>query len=382
MKSTFKKFLVATLSATMIMSSMVFADNPFNGDIETNVTNSAQTGEEAPIYYRNVEKVVVPTNLTVALNPQELPVQVYGTDVTSSAQILSRTVGIVNKGTNDKKIKVELKLATVSSASSVTFKDSKDEVTSATGADEYFVYLEAVPAKSKVTSGVTTAAVSLVSGSSTTEAVTKDVSGADLAKAYFEAADAATSAAVKLVSGGANALTFKLNAAAYVKSGSSVIDLDNDTTNNMSDKFKIDQLNPLGYTAFTITGAVNTRARWMDLGDNARIKITPVYTITDAFDEDEIIEGTAGVMGATSYLASKKVSETKNSVDVTLPEGVSLGTVILNKEDKTTVTLSTPKQYTYSSNKLTIMTDVISAHVGETITVNFSDKKSETLTIE
>ena len=64
MKSTIKKFLLTTIGATMLMSTMAFAD------ITTDSAITTGSAVNAPIYYNDVTEVVVPTSLAVAANPQ------------------------------------------------------------------------------------------------------------------------------------------------------------------------------------------------------------------------------------------------------------------------------------------------------------------------
>ena len=266
MRKTMKKTLATTMAMAMVLAMPCVAS----------AADPSSDAATTPIFTNEVESVIVPTSLTVALNPQELTVKVG--DTTSTAQVLSKTVGIVNKSSRAKDVKV--KLAVADASGKVTFKDSSSAVTSDKLTD-YFIYLEATPAS---------AANSIKKNGA---AIDASIAAADLAGLTQTNA----STGVKL-SKGDNEIAFKLGKATYKFKANGEVVFGTSTSNDVSDQYEIDTLGSDGYTSFVFTGALNKNAKWTDMGTN-QIVITPTYTISDVTGSEEAVTGTAGQIKTT-----------------------------------------------------------------------------------
>lgn len=177
-------------------------------------------------------------------------------------------------------------------------------------------------------------------------------------------------------------ISYNLAEGVYGLKTGEIIDFDT-TQSQLKEKLELTTMG--GVTGFTFVGAMNPDADWTSAMTTS-IRITPIYEIGGITGAETPVEGTKNQItfngGSTAYITATTISGTSNIVDVNLPDGVSLGSVVLNKADGSTLTLQTSKsQYSFSNGKLTISSSVLSAHVGETITVRFSDGESSTLTI-
>lgn len=239
-----KRILALALSACMIMGSAIttFADDSATG-----------TG---PIYSFDLTQVVVPTNLTVAFNPEGLTVNV-GTG-TSTDQVLSQGIGIINKSNKDKTVQVAFKASDLNT-DKITFASSADEVTNAEK-DSYVLYLTAVPATT----------FSLASG-----AVDKDTAVADLANVTMTGDEAK---AVAIADEGV--LGFCLGKATYSPKSGSEVTLGTTTTNDVQSNYELSAIDSTnGLAAFKFSGAMNTNTTWSALTDGVKIDVT--YTFED-----------------------------------------------------------------------------------------------------
>jgi hypothetical protein len=116
---------------------------------------------------------------------------------------------------------------------------------------------------------------------------------------------------------------------------------------------------------FYLTGKCNQNADvdWSSLTDIAPT-VTVKWTLSAA---------------STGYLSAKSVSATSNTVNVTLPDGVTLKS--LSSSNKA-VTMKAGSQYTYKNNVLTFTTAFCTNQAGTTVTVTFSDGTTETLAVQ
>lgn len=265
-----KRVLATALSATMVlgMSATVLAE-------PVDVT--------APIYSLNVESYVVPTTYKVAFNPGELTVKT-GDSSTSTAQVISLNYGMINNSSKDKIVTVSLKVEDQNENSPIEFVKSEAEVTNA-AADAYAIYLAAVPADS----------TAIQAGGA---AIDKDTAAAALADVTMTAA---TAKAVALAAGD-NQIGFRLGKATYAAKTGSDVTLGTTNSNDVSSNYEVSAVG--GSTAFTFAGKMKETADWSKL--TAGIKITAVYTIADA-GEEEVIDGTGAMVqleAAPTFTAS------------------------------------------------------------------------------
>ncbi|GFI50134.1 hypothetical protein IMSAGC020_01340 [Lachnospiraceae bacterium] len=266
-----KKTLAVTLSTTMIigMSATAFAAD-----------TDPSTSVDAPIYSFDVEQVVVPTQFVTAFNPDELEVKTGST--TSTAQVLSKNYGILNKSTKDKIVTIDFTV-TDKNTDKITFVESDDAATSA-NKGVYAVHLAAVPAdSSEVKIGTASAAV--------------NTDGAALADV---AMTPATGKEVTLKAG-SNQMAFKLDKAVYSAKTDNELELGgtNQTGNDVSSNFEITGIatGGAGITGFTFAGALNKNADWTALASGIEIKA--VYTFKNAEGETPIA-GTGAMVDVVS----------------------------------------------------------------------------------
>ncbi len=82
-----------------------------------------------------------------------------------------------------------------------------------------------------------------------------------------------------------------------------------------------------------------------------------------------------------AYVSSTTLSVGGESVTLSLPDEVTISSVILNKGDGSTVTLAAGNTYTLSGTTLAIKEAIVSSYSGATITITYSDNHVDTLTI-
>lgn len=263
-----KKVLALSLSATMAMGiamPVMAADPP---------------AVTAPIYSFETIDVVVPTTYKVAFNPEGLTVKTgTGASDTSTAQILSKNYGILNKSNKDMLCTVALKVEDKNTGDNkVTFVDSAADVTNAKDG-EYKIYLSAVPAD----------ATEVKVGTSSAD---KDTAGSALDDVTMTGA---ASQAVALKAGD-NKLAFKLDKAEYEAKSGSEVTLGTTNTNDVASNYQIKAVAGAGkgITAFTFGGSMNAKADWTKL--TSGIEITPVYTSKVATSDDTVITGTGAMV--------------------------------------------------------------------------------------
>lgn len=287
MSKKMRRMAAIAMAAAMVVSTPVGASGTDSG---TTATTTAASGK---VYYKqNVTTVVVPTELTVAFNPNNLKVSVDGVEKTDD--IVSRPVAIVSEATKDKKVAVSFAVA-ASDNSGIKFVDSQ---TAANTGTDLNVCLQLVAATggisipgSGTTSGTT---IEVASGTSGSDVVyTRSYTAAKLAKASMTAAGSGSSGTVTIKNN--TAVGFRLDKANYEYD---TIDLDSGATSNQIEG-TLSGLGNTGYTAFNFTGYLNDNADWYSV-NNATISITPTYTITDAAATDTAITGFTGFMGVTT----------------------------------------------------------------------------------
>ncbi len=116
--------------------------------------------------------------------------------------------------------------------------------------------------------------------------------------------------------------------------------------------------------AFALTGAINTNAKW---GKDATF---PTLVVTWSYAEH-----------VDSYLSSRSVSATSDTVTMTLPEGVSVKKVEL-VDGSTRTPLVLGNTYKITGASLWIKGSVITNNVGKTLDVTYSNDKVDTLDIQ
>ena len=274
-KKSINKILTSVLSLSMLIgSSMPVLAAEADGGVDV----------DAPIYSLDITNVIVPTSYAVAFNPEGLTVKtgttVSGGDVsggdagTSTAQILSKTYGIINKSSKDKLITVTLNVQDMNGNSSITFVGSEQDITDAKEG-EYKIHLTVIPAD---TSEVK---VGTASADHNTEAIALN----DVVMT-----PAAAGKEVTLMSG-ENFLGFKLDKAVWTPKAGSELELGSTNSNDVRENFDITGLaeDGKGITAFTFGGEMNQNADWSALTQG--IKITVIY------GNDKVTSGLAAIDG-------------------------------------------------------------------------------------
>jgi ribosomal protein L2 len=118
--------------------------------------------------------------------------------------------------------------------------------------------------------------------------------------------------------------------------------------------------------SFSLTGAANTNGDWSKIEESPAVSVT--YTVVPHVD---------------AYVSATTLSVGSESVTLSsLPEGVTIKSVVLNKTDGSTVTLTSGSTYTLSGSKLSIKAAMVSAYPGATVKVTYSDGHEDTLTIQ
>lgn len=295
-RKNMKQVLATILSAAMVMgmSMAAMAAEGDSSDSSTPSTVADNTAEvEAPIYSFDKTVVVVPTSLVVAFNPDELTVKTDATTGTSTAQVLSKNFGILNKSSKDKIVTVTLQVEDLND-DKITFVDTAAK---ATGAAEgaYAVYLAAEPAD--------TTEVKVGSASAD-----KDTAAAAIADVTMTAA---TANAVTLAEGN-NTMAFVLQKGTYAPVSGSEITLGSTNTNVVTDNLELTAVagSGKGITAFTFTGALNKKADWSKLSSG--IKITAVYDFETTYEYDALTDTNDGsIASGTGALLSEMAPKFK-----------------------------------------------------------------------
>lgn len=294
MKKTFKKVLATVLSATMVMSmaTVSFAADP------------STTAGSAHIFYNEVENVIVPSGFTVGLNPQGYEFTMPDT-TTSSAQVMATTMGIVNKSTRAKTVTVKL-VAQVSGTSGegIEFKTSEADVEGEQ--DDLFVYLSAQPLSSGESVKIKTPSAVSPAVISTGNAIAANLGDV--------AAETTSAGAVSITTATDTALTFKLDAVEYALKAGQNLNLAELDANDLGTKFDVSEITDNSVTAFKITGALNDKAHWDQIG-TATIQITPTYKVEDATGDEETVSGTANLVAGGSSTGSNQPAITGGKIE-------------------------------------------------------------------
>ncbi len=386
--SNFKKVLAVVCSVSLMAASSVtaFAEAP---------TSTPGTGN---VLAYSVESVVVPSAIKVALNPQSLAVTTKGTGddaVTSTAQIVSFNYGIANLSTADKDVAVTFNISGTrdDTKTPITFVDTAAKATYGTDENnakdgELKMYLAIVgsSAAPKDISGDEEAAFAVtdVDGG----ANTINASGAALADvkmttatggaAVFEADETAYAT---------SKIAFKLGKTTYAVQDDQTIDWTT-TQSGLAAKMEYDTLGDV--TGFTFTGTMNTGADWTK-ADVTALTFTPVYSITDVTGEEVATEGggykqiNVAPAGPTEPSVSANTVAVGGSVDITLPEGVTITAVQKTKADGTYNAI--PEDYytledITGGKKLTIADNYLATYAaGTSVKIVFSEGDPITITV-
>lgn len=264
-------------------------------------------------YEIDITNVVVPTTFMAAFNPNSLPVLIKADEnLFSTAQILSLNYGIVNKSSKDMLVKVNFEVNDLNAEDNdgkalIAFALSEEEVLNARQ-DSYIVYLTAAAADMEQD----------IRDSSGRE-IDQDTMAEDLAGVRMTVS---SNPSDSIVIGQKGELVFQLEKAVFVQddgygiyatatpgsavlymatSGSAVPDMATPGTavrvGNAADRYRIACLGAKGYTAFTLSGRMNTNTSWERLENGISIKVT--YSFEDA----------AGTDGAYGIVAQDKYSQ-------------------------------------------------------------------------
>ena len=201
----------------------------------------------------NITEVVMPAELSVMFNPEQIGITINGK--TTDEQVISAGYGVLNKGTQDKIVRVNFTLEdknATQEGNKVQFVSSREEVANA-GEGVYAIYLEAVLGK-------------------VISEITKDTNGSILSNVEIEA-DASKAVPIP----GKGSLEFVLEKSTYkLKSDDSLSGngIANDT--GMLELYAIGENSCQG---FTLSGCMNTNADWTRLSKGIGISVT--YEIMD-----------------------------------------------------------------------------------------------------
>ncbi len=114
-----------------------------------------------------------------------------------------------------------------------------------------------------------------------------------------------------------------------------------------------------------MTGAINKNATW---GDEVTF---PEITVTWSYAEHQ-----------DAYVSSSTVSASNSAVTLTLPSGVTVSSVIINKAAGGTVNCVAGTHYTLSGTTLTFGSGPMGNNVGGTVAITYSDGHVDTLAIQ
>ena len=309
MSKRFKKVTAALLSITtmLAMSLTAFADEL--------PTTGAGTGN---ILAYHVDTYVVPTSISVALNPQGYSVKLRdGSDAAdkTTAQIVTLNYGLANLSTGDKKFK--LTMTVNSNESGITFVDSADAATGDTAlAGEYKMYLALVPATSTAPTLQNDDPFKVTDAPSATN--THNVTAANMSDVKMTGD---TEHAIAFAGDGniKAEKTFELGKATYVvKDGGSLTFTT--TQEGLASEMEISAIGATGISGFTLTGAMNTKADWAKLTTKS-LTFTPTYEFIDV--AEEAAAAAAAAANAAPNVTTTSITYSKaNGGTVT---GVSLG---------------------------------------------------------
>ncbi len=249
------------LGATMLFAQSITA-------LAADPTTEAGTGN---ILAYSVDTYVVPTSLSVALNPQGYAVTLRGTGndaVTTTNQIVSLNYGVANLSSADKIIKLSV---AVTGGTEVTFVDSADAISATDAAPEMYLALASNTGDLK-TSADDAFEVDVKDGANEHNVTAANLTDVIMTVDGDSAVAFSGESAIKAEK------TFEVGKATYaVKDGESV---GFDTTQTqLAGKMEITALG--GIKGFTITGAMNTKQDWTQLTAKS-LTFTPTYEFIDA----------------------------------------------------------------------------------------------------
>lgn len=289
-KRTLTRALTAVVSASMVLATPLtaFAEAP---------TTTAGTGN---ILAYSVEEYVVPTSISIALNPQGYEIQLRDgeedTDKTD-AQIVSLNYGVANLSTADKVINLNI---AVTGGDEVTFVDSADAISTTEAAPE--IYLAIAGSTGDVTNADGDPfAVDEKDGANEHNVDAAGLTDIVMAVSTEDVAVFDETAVAEK--------SFELGAATYDVQDDQTVDFD-DTQTTLAGKMEITAVGDV--KGFTLTGAMNTKQDWTELTAKA-LTFTPTY---ECIDPDDV------VIPPTEVTATYDSTNTRWAV--ALPEGVTI----------------------------------------------------------
>ncbi len=129
--------------------------------------------------------------------------------------------------------------------------------------------------------------------------------------------------------------------------------------------------NPADYNTakFKLTGALNKNAEWTGVAEQGLPTIQVTWSYAKHSD------------APTSYLSAAAVSASSNSINVTLPTGVTVTSVELTKSNGTKVNLVSGTSYTVSGSTYTFPANNLTNWAGGTIKFTYSDEHTDVIDI-
>jgi len=383
-------------------------------------TNEDYSADEK--YYKVTEGVYsVDTAVTSTNYADKVAAGLYVAD-TSESQIVTFNYGLANKSTVDRKITVKLDVA---ADEKIEFVDSVDAATAkTTGGNgtaergEYKMYMAIVPAKVGTTPTTNTYAKATAFDANAvyytrsdagvyaeenvedadafaggtfyvaTNTIGTEIQASELGDISMEN----SSAPIGFAAGTATTygdVAYALPKATWTLKDDEFIDF-NTTQNDIASKFDMTTIG--GITGFTITGAMNTGAEWSQL-ETKTITITPTYAIEDATGTEEAVATGLNQVVADSRVPAAPTAPTVSantvvvggSIDILLPEGVTISAIEKTKADGSFNTMPADK-YTLeditNGKRLTIDSGYLAQYAaGTTIKLTFSEGDPITITV-
>lgn len=390
----FKKVVAILCSATMIVASPItaFAEDPAP-------TTPATTTEGAGnIVAYSFETLTVPTAVKVSFNPQGWDFTIRGTGddaVKSNSQIVSLNYGISSMATMNRKVTVSFAAEGTAgdNGGDVIFVDSEEKATakSAENADgaefgEYKLYLAVAPAAAPVTKGYKADDASEVAFEVDSEHKST-VTSALLSDVDMTAAEGGLQAFMPGDDDGNASIAYKLNKAVYELTADAVLDFGT-TSADMADMVQPKTLGSI--VGFKFVGAMNENADWTKAKLSA-IKITPTYEVDDADGTETDYEGggfnqiTTEPAAPTAPSVSANTVAVGGSVDITLPDGITITAIQKTKADGSYNAV--PEEfYTLEDitggKKLTIAENYLATYAaGTTVKIVFSEGDPITISV-
>lgn len=221
-----------------------------NGNVQTYSLTDESSGidgdKDTDASIPNITDVVVPTDLSLAFNPNGLPV-VKKDGITSNDQVVSLSYGIIQRSSQDKKI--TLSFSVEDENNKIKFVTNKEAVDSAADGT-YVAYVEAIPGTS----------IKVDNSNPTKDTTSDKLNDIEMSEDTSHAIGA---------NGGA--LAFIMDKATYVTDESGETDINDLILSELGSE--------CSNVGFTFGGSMNTNTDWTKLDKGIKVSVT--YKIED-----------------------------------------------------------------------------------------------------